>query len=128
MGSSRPSFHYNSVTNRWELSGKGGVLKLAIPDANTAITSILAAVASNAAIAALGSYSSNVGSLLVTGARVGDTVIATPKTAPPTNVFVCNAMVSGSNNVNFRAVNVDIAVVASYPAMGWDVMLLKYKA
>lgn len=124
-GSSRPSITYNAVANRWEVRGKGGVLRFAIPDNSNAVGKITALVGSNAALSSLGSCSVTIGSIAVTGVGTADAVIATPRVALPTNVAVGGFRVSGNDNINFHAINTAIAVVASYPAMGWDIVAIR---
>ena len=124
-GSSRPSINYNPVTNRWEIRGKGGVLRFAVDDASNPIGKITAALGSNAALASIGSYSVKVGSIAITGVGTADAVFATPRVALPSNVFVGGINVSGNGNINFSAINMNAAVIASMPAMGWDIIAIR---
>ncbi len=147
-----PSFHYNSVNQRWELRKKGGTIVASFKDNNlttltdlvsttgtittlstdslavkggSSITYIGKAVGSNAAIAAIPTGNVEVGSIAVTGVRANDTVFASPRTAPPADITVSNFRVSGSNNVNFDAINPAPDAAGSYPSMGWDVFFIR---
>lgn len=121
----RPSLEYNARSNRWEVRGKGGTLRFAVDDASNPLGRVIAGVGSNAAIAAVGSYSTAIGSIQLVGVAAGDAIIATPKVAMPTNLSVGGFFVSGANNINFSVINPDIDTVGSMPAMGWDIIAIR---
>ena len=124
--SSRPNFHYNSVTNRWELRGKGGKVLQAFSDAQAdlGVDRMFTRIGSPAALTAIGSITV-IGSIPVTGVRTGDAITANPLTALPAGVFIGGIRVSGNDNVNFYAGNLNNAVTGSLPAMGWRVVVMR---
>ena len=119
-----PISKYISKSNRWEIRGKSGKLKMTIDDSNpAAIGKMYAAVGSNVAFD-VGSYSVAVGSIPLTGVKAGDVVIGNPKTALGANIGIAGLMVSGNDNVNVYAVN-SAAAAGSLPAMGWDLLSIR---
>lgn len=124
MGSSRPGFNYSSVSNRWELRGKGGKILRVFDDAQAdiGVGRTFTRIGSPAAIAAVGSMG-NLGSIPCSGVAANDMVFAVPLTAVPTGVILSNIRASGAGNVNFVAKADD--AVASMPAMGWRVFVTR---
>ena len=126
MGSSRPSQHYNSVNNRWEIRGKAGKLLGAFDDyqADIGPLRMFHRVGSPAALAAIGTNPS-IGSIPVIGVRANDGIFAIPRVALPAGILVGNFRVSGSENVNFHAGNFNNAVTGSLAGFGWDVWVMR---
>lgn len=123
MGSSRPSWHYVSASNRWELRGKSGKLRLAVNDNDFMYGKVI--VGSNAAIDV--GTDPGVASIPVIGVLSGDIVIANPIGSLSPGLSISPARVTGTNNINVYVVNTDDATTASLPAMGWDVHVIKPK-
>ena len=133
MGTSRARLYHSTKDGKWIWTTEGGVVKAELTDAGafkigangTGVTEIFAFVGTSAAIAAVGSYQVEIGSIPVTGARVNDIIIASPQSALPTEIAIGAFRVSGSNNVNFYAANTDIAAIASMPVMPWSVAVMR---
>ena len=128
MGSSRPSMVYNSVTNRWEIRGKGGDLKFAIDDANSGpILKIFSFVGSSPAIGSIGWNLGLVATISgATSLLRGDKVICDPR--PPilaNNNMAFSHFQVPSNAVLSFLVHAIGTVGGSLPATGWDVLAFR---
>jgi len=120
MGSSRPSLVYNSVTARWEVTGRNGVLLATIPDTSQPLGQIRRFVGSTDAIGdAIGSLTVVTATLTGTSGNVnrGDVVFATAKTRQTSGVLAGVSV--PSNNLML------LHIIGSLPAMGWDVISIR---
>ncbi len=88
----------------------------------TTLTKMYKIVGSAAAIS-LGTYGVSIGSIYAEGVLANDVVLASCRTAVP-SLGVSGFRVSGSNNVNFAAVN-PYGDIASLPTATWDVTAIR---
>ena len=120
--SSRPNINYNAVSNRWEIMGKGGKLRMAVDDAQTPPVDVHSFIGSSAALANTGSLGICGTITNATGLKVGDKVFANPKVAL-SSTFLAGFHIPTTNCLNFYAINP--AGVGSLAAMGWDVFAVR---
>ncbi len=124
MGSSRPGIHYNSVSNRWEILGKGGALRFTIPDTNSPIGQILHMVGSSAALAMTATYGRVIGTIAgMTSVRRGDVIMATPRITVATYGITGFAVPSNSL-VNFYAQETTGLATGTLASLSWDVLVV----
>jgi len=128
MGSTRPSIAYNSVTNRWEIKGKGGVLKLALDDGSSGVPlKMFSFVGSSPAIGSIGDQLGLVAT--ISGGKdllVGDKVFCNPR--PP--LLAAGRMAFShfqvpSNAILSFSVHCIGTAGGSLSAMGWDVFAIR---
>ena len=124
--SSRPSWHYISSRNRWELRGKNGTLINTVPDNNSAMGKMTTFVGTSAAIAAVGTGNVVTGTITnATGLAVGDIVFANPKSTLSSNIGIAGFHMPTTNTLNVYFQNALPATVASQAAVGWDVFAIR---
>jgi hypothetical protein len=145
MGSSRPSFKYNSITKRWEVRGKSGTVKASFGDNSLTkvtqlevgatgdnFTKMYKFVATLSAALTLGSGVVGVGTLQsATGSgvgcaelAVGDTVFGNPKTALG-SVLITGFHVPTTNTLNVYCNPRIAAAGGSLAEIGFDVVAFR---
>ena len=123
--SSRPSFQYSSVSNRWELRGKGGKLLQVFPDGNAGnvlgkVTLNVVGSSAGVAAAGIGSIGVVVGTITnCTGLAVGDVVFGNPVSAMGVNA-------GGFAGFHIPTTNtLNVYSTGTLPAMGWDIIAFR---
>ena len=144
-GSSRPGLRYNSITQRWEVTGKGGAIKASFGDddltrlnqleigaTGDTITKMYSFVATLSAAIAIGSGVLGVGTLQsLTGSGVGcaeiaiaDKVFGNPKVAL-SSVLVAGFHVPTTNTLNVYLTPRPEAGAGSLAACGFDIVSIR---
>lgn len=128
MGSSRPSFEYNSKANRWEIRGKGGTLKMAIDDSNVGVPiKFISFVGSSAGIASIGLGQSILGTITsADDLRRGDYVFGNMMFDTDTGniVEVTNFHVPSNSLLNMRVHAIGTGG-GSLPASAWNIFAIR---
>ena len=144
--SSRPGFSYNSLTQRWEVIGKGGVIKasfgddgniripttLEVGDTADKISKIYKFVATLSAAVAVPSGAVGVGTLQsLTGSGVGcaelavsDFVFGVPKVAL-SSVNLGGFHIPTTNTLNIYLTGAGVNGVGSLAIMGFDCFAIR---
>ena len=130
MGRPRDWF-WNSVTQKWELRGKSGVIArigdagIGFGDRGNELSRVLF-LTGTTPIANLGTGGQIVATITnMTGVAAGDFVWATPKAALVDKVSIDSVRVATTNLVNVVLGNINDAAVASQSPVGWDVFAVR---
>ena len=123
----RPIIYYNGRASRWEVLGKGGILKEAFDDADNAIIRKIKFVGTVGGIAAVGTLAMAIGTITgATGLLPGDVIFGVPKAALGGNVGLGGFHVPTNNTLNVYIQNVSGLSAGSLPATGFDIAALRF--
>lgn len=119
-------FRYNSVSNRWELLGKGGRLIRAFDDGNQGVPLKEMVLVGSSANTGIGSLNTAVATITISGnpLRRGDVVYGNSIAALPTNVGIGGFVVPSNGLLLVTAINPQSGT-ATLTARGWDIYAIR---